>query len=162
MGYYKKIRQSLKDLDVHPQTRGWLYQLRRQEMDLEARLAGQVRRAKEEGRCTAFIMTPTGRLCEEQSFRRGYCTRHFITHVLHLPDRKAGQIGKGISVRPFTAYEFPIGRLSIIQENLMADLSRLPMSTSKDDCLELLNTEDPSNILAPLNRKRLRSKKRHN
>lgn len=160
MGYYKRIRRSLKGLNVHPQTRGWILKMRRQEMDLETSLAGWIKWARKEGRCTALIMTAPGRLCGEPSFRRGYCTRHHITHVLHLPDRKAGQMGKGVSARPFTAYEFPIGRLSAVQEDLMADLSRLPMATSKDECLQRLNAEDPSNTLAPLNRERLNSKKR--
>lgn len=160
MSHYKKIRRSLKGRSIPPITRSWLYQLRREEMDLERRLSGQIEKAKTEGRCTAFIMSkpgvetmyksepPTpGRLCGEPTFRRGYCTGHFITHVLHLPDRKSGQAGRGVSVRPFPAYQFPVGRLTPIQEDLMTDLQRLPMSTSREQCLERVNGEDPSNAL---------------
>lgn len=161
MSHYKKIRRSLKGRSIPAITRSWLYRLRREEMDLEHRLSGQIEKAKAEGRCTAFIMSkpgvetmyksepPTpGRLCGEPTFRRGYCTNHFVTHYLHLPERKSGQAGRGVSVRPFPAYQFPIGRLSLKQEDLMFDLQRLPMSTSREECLARVNAEDPSNTLS--------------
>lgn len=171
MNHFKKIRRSLRGLDIHPKTRSWLHGKRQEEMDLERRLGGQIKRATEEGRCTALIMSklgshtmykdepPTaGRLCGQPAFRRGYCTDHFITHVLHLRDRRGGRTGGGISVRPFAAYQFPSGRLSSIQEDLMSDLGRLPLSTSLSDCIALLNQEDPSNILALIPRQRLRKR----
>lgn len=169
MNHFKKIRRSLKGVDLHPKTASWLYKKRQEEMDLERRLAGQFKRAAAEGRCTALIMPtkgsetmyrsepPTpGRLCGEPAFRRGYCTDHFITHVLHLRDRKGGRAGGGVSVRPFAAYQFPCGRLSTIQEKLMADLERLPLSTALEVCIARLNEEDPSNLIAPIPRQRLK------
>lgn len=160
MSHYKKIRRSLRGLTIAPITRSWLYGLRKAEMGLEHRLAGQIERAKAEGRCTALIMPkpgvetmyrsepPTpGRLCGEAAFRHGYCTNHFVTHYLHLPERKSGQAGRGVSVRPFPAYQFPTGRLSPKQEDLMNDLQRLPMSTSREECLARVNAEDPGNTL---------------
>jgi len=160
MSHYKKIRRSLRGLTIAPITRSWLYKLRKEEMDLERRLAGQIERAKAEGRCTALIMSKTvvgtmyrpatatpGRLCGETAFRHGYCTNHFVTHYLHLPERKSGQAGRGVSVRPFPAYQFPVGRLSPKQEDLMNDLQRLPMRTSREECLALVNAEDPDNVL---------------
>lgn len=168
MGHYKKIRRSLKGLDIHPKTKGWIMQKRREEIDLEGRLAEQVKRAKAQGLCCAFIMpkpgsnTPyrcepatPGRVCREQIFRRGYCTDHFLTHVLHLRDRKGGRAGGGVSVRPFAAYSFPSGRLSTIQEDLMADLMRLPLATPLEECIARLNEEDPSTPLASLPRTHL-------
>lgn len=171
MTHFKKIRRSLKGVDVHPKTRSWLHQKRLEEMDLERRLAAQIKRASEQGRCTALIMPkpgsqtmyraepPTpGRLCGEDAFRRGYCTDHFITHVLHLRNRKDGRTGGGVSVRPFAAYQFPSGRLSPVQEDLMSDLKRLPLSTPLVDCIARLNQEDPTNILSPIPRQRLRKR----
>lgn len=171
MSHFKKIRRSLKGVDLHPKTASWLFRKRQEEMDLERRLAGQIKRAKAEGRCTAFIMPkpgtetmyksepPTpGRLCGEAAFRRGYCTRHFITHVLHLRDRQTGRAGSGVSVRPFAAHQFPAGRLSPIQEDLMADLERLPLSIPLQDCIARLNEEDPRNLIAPISRQHLRKR----
>lgn len=158
-------------MDLHPKTASWLYKKRQEEMDLERRLAGQIKRAAAEGRCIALIMPtkgsetmfksepPTpGRLCCVAAFRRGYCTDHFITHVLHLRDRKGGRAGGGVSVRPFAAYQFPCGRLSPIQEDLMADLERLPLTTPLDVCISRLNQEDPANILAPISRECLKKR----
>lgn len=172
MTHFKKIRRSLKGRNIPPRTRSWLYQKRLEEMDLERRLEKQVGRAKADGRCTAFIMPKAGtetmyksdppspgRLCGATAFRRGYCTDHFITHILHLPDRKSGAIGKGVSARPFAAYQFPVGRLSPLQEDLMADLVRLPMDTSRQACLARLNEEDPANTLELPARLRLTKKR---
>lgn len=171
MSHFKKIRRSLKGVDLHPKTASWLYKKRQEEMDLERRLAGQIKRAKAEGRCPALIMPtkgsntpyrytePTpGRLCGQPAFRRGFCTGHFITHYLHLRDRKGGRAGGGISARPFAAYQFPSGRLSPTQEDLMADLERLPLSTPLEDCIARLNEEDSGNRLEPLRRERLRKR----
>jgi hypothetical protein len=171
MSHFKKIRRSLKGLEIHPKTRSWLHQKRLEEMDLENRLAGQIKRAEAAGKCTAFIMSkpgsqtmyksepPTpGRLCGQPAFRRGYCTDHFITHFLHLRERRGGRAGRGVSVRPFAAYQFPSGRLSPLQEDLMADLERLPLSTVLDVCISRLNEEDPSNILAPISRRSLKKR----
>jgi hypothetical protein len=168
MNHFKKIRRSLKGVDIHPKTRSWLHKKRQEEIDLERRLASQIKKATAEGRCTAFIMPkpgsqtmyksdpPTpGRLCGQPAFRRGYCTAHFVTHFLHLPDRKSGQTGRGVSVRPFAAYQFPIGLLSDMQENLMNDLQRLPMNTSREVCLERLIAEDPAHPLPAIGRTRL-------
>lgn len=174
MSHYKKIRRSLRGLSIAPITRSWLYKLRREEMELERRLAGQIERAKEEGRCTALIMPkpgvetmyrsdpPTpGRLCGAAAFRHGYCTNHFVTHYLHLPERKSGQAGRGVSVRPFPAYQFPTGRLSPKQEDVMNDLQRLPMSTSREECLARVNAEDPSNTLTLPKRTSLSRRQQH-
>lgn len=171
MTHFKKIRRNLKGADLHPMTASWLYKKRQEEMDLERRLAGRIKRAEKAGKCTALIMSkpgsqtmyksepPTpGRLCEEPTFQRGFCTDHFITHVLHLRERKGGRAGNGVSVRPFAAYQFPSGRLSPIQEDLMSDLERLPLSTSLEACIARLNREDPSNILAPIPRQRLKKR----
>ena len=169
MSHYRKIRRSVDLSTLPPQTRTWLMEKRRQEIDLERRLKTQVQRAKSEGRCTAFIMPkpgvetmyrsepPTpGRLCGEEAVHRGYCMGHFITHGLHLMDRKGGRAGRGVTSRPFAAYQFPCGRLSAIQEDLMSDLERLPMNTPREECWERLNAEDPSNPLPQLtDRKRL-------
>lgn len=173
MSHYKKIRRSLRGLSIAPITRSWLYQLRREEMDLERRLADQIKKAKSEGRCSALIMPtggsntpyrttkPTpGRLCGETAFRHGYCTNHFVTHYLHLPERKSGQAGRGVSVRPFAAYQFPIGRLSPKQEDLMNDLQRLPMRTSREECLARVNAEDPGNTLTLPKRTSLSKRRR--
>lgn len=171
MSHFKKIRRSLKGVDLHPKTASWLYKLRREEMDLERRLAGQIKKAEAEGRCSAFIMPtkgsntpyrntePTpGRVCGQPAERRGFCTGHFITHHLHLRDRQQGRAGGGITSRPFAPYQFPSGRLSPIQEDLMADLERLPLSTPLEDCVVRLNEEDPANRLEPLRRERLRKR----
>lgn len=171
MSHFKKIRRSLKGVDLHPKTAGWLYKKRQEEMGLESRLAGQIKRAVSEGRCSALIMPtkgsntpyrytePTpGRVCGQPAERRGYCMGHFMTHHLHLRDRKGGRAGGGISSRPFAAYQFPSGRLSPIQEDLMADLERLPLSTSLEECIERLNAEDPASLLEPLRRARLRKR----
>jgi hypothetical protein len=173
MSHYKKIRRSLRGLSIAPITRSWLYKLRREEMDLERRLAGQIKKAKLEGRCSALIMPtrgsntpyrttePTpGRLCGKPRERRGYCMGHFITHYLHLPERKSGHAGRGVSVRPFPAYQFPTGRLSPKQEDLMNDLQRLPMSTSREECLALVNAEDPDNALTLPKRTSLSKRRR--
>ncbi len=79
--------------------------------------------------------------------QRGFCARHFTTHVLYLPDRQTGRNAKGVSRRPFKASQFPSGRLSEVQIDMMNDLERLPMATSLEECIARLNEADPSNLL---------------
>lgn len=159
--HYKKIRRGHLKRDLHPMTRSWLYKLRQQEMVLETRLAKTLSDAEKEGLCVALIMPTAGRdtpykstppteghVCCDRVFMRGYCTRHFLTHVLYLRDRSHGRSGKGISCRPFNPSEFPYARLSEKQVDLMTDLELLPLRTPLLKCIEALNTADPQNPVA--------------
>lgn len=153
--HYKKIRKSHKGKSLHPRTRSWLFQCVREENDLAKSLAPEITRARSEGRCTALILstpasstqyrdTPAkdGRMCGEPSIGRGYCAEHFRSHILYLPSLRSDRAGKGITYRPFRAAEFPSGRLSEKQIDLMNDLARLPMDTPLEECIARLNAED--------------------
>lgn len=168
MNHFEKLRKHLKGAGIHPLMKAQLYGNRQTEIGLECQLAATIAWAEAEGRCPTIIMptkgsnTPyrytepsPGRICCEPATRRGYCNGHFITHFLHIRDRKSGRAGEGVTVRPFAAFQFPLQTLSPIQEDLMNDLERLPMKTSCEDCAARLNAEDPSNILSLPTRSRL-------
>lgn len=164
--HYKAIRQGHRGRSLPPQTRQLLFSLRHEEIELERRLQQEIKDARASGRCPALIMptiavstpyreipaTPGG-LCGEEAFRRGYCVRHFLTHVLYLRDRRSSRAGRGITRRPFVASQLPYGRLSEKQCDLMNDLKRLPMPTPLEECISRLNEEDPSNPIEPTGRK---------
>lgn len=155
--HWKKIRKSHKGKNLHPQTRGWLLQCVKEENQLAKSLAAEIERAGAEGRCRALVLarpggstpyrhTPSqdGHLCGRPAFPefRGYCAEHFRTHVLYLPSLQSDRAGRGVSQRPFRAAEFPSGRLSEKQIDLMNDLERLPMATPLEECIARLNAED--------------------
>lgn len=153
--HFKKIRRSLKGKNVHPMTRSWLLKCVKEENELAERLAAEIEKARAEGRCAALILSKPGRatqyrytppqegkLCGKPGYQRGYCPEHFRTHVLHLAPLQKARAVKGITYRPFSAAEFPSGRLSEKQIDLMNDLGRLPMGTPLDECIERLNAED--------------------
>jgi hypothetical protein len=168
MNHFEKLRKHLHGADIHPLMKAQLYRNRQTEIRMESQHAAAIQSARESGRCAAIIMPtigrytmyrdtpPTpGRICCEPATRRGYCNGHFITHFLHIRDRKSGRAGEGVTVRPFAAFQFPIGALSPCQEDLMNDLERLPLKTSREDCLAKVNAEHPSNILSLPTRDRL-------
>lgn len=166
-GHYKAIRQSHRGKPLPAWTRAELLKLRKQESLLQREFADRIKAAKAEGRCTAFAMprssysTPykdveavEGCICDAPAVERGYCGRHFLSHVLYIRDRQSLRAGRGITRRPFRADEIAIGRMSEKQKDLMHDLERLPMDTLLEECLRRLNEADPENPLPILTRKR--------
>jgi len=163
VSHYKKIRASFRGKWLSPATRSLLLKLRKEEIELERRFGAELQIAKKEGRCTAFVLPTEGRstpykttpateghLCGAAAFKRGFCTKHFFSHVLYLRDRQSGRAGRGVTRRPFSASEIPCGRMSEKQFDLMNDLVRLPMATPRDECIERLHNEDASNPIQAL------------
>lgn len=161
--HYAKIRAHLKTVNVHPLTRGFVLGLLKVENRIRERFNAQIKEAGSIGICTAVVMpreerrkgdrpaeTIEGHICKQPVFQRGFCTNHFVTHVLHLPERRHNLKGFGATCRPFRASSIPCGRLSEKQIDLMSDLERLPMATPLEECLERLNKVDPRNILPEL------------
>jgi len=133
---------------VHPLTRGFVLELLKAENKIREKFKAQIKEARSIGLCTAVVMPSwerrkgdlplraiEGRICCEPAYQRGFCTNHFITHVLYLPERRNNLKGHGITCRPFRSSSIPCGRLNQKQIDLMNDLERLPMATPLDECL---------------------------
>lgn len=161
--HYAKIRAHLKTVNVHPLTRGFVLGLLKVENKIRERFKAQIKEARSIGLCTAVVMPREGRrkgerpaetieghICKQPVFQHGFCTNHFITHVLHLPERRHNLKGFGVTCRPFRASSIPCGRLSEKQIDLMNDLDRLPMATPLEECLARLNKVDPTYVYPEL------------
>lgn len=156
--HYKNIRRSHKGRNIPTASRKLLHALRKQELALERLFAHDIETARIQHRCTAFVM-PTietltqfrviparkGHLCGEPAFERGFCRKHFFSHVLYVRDQD--RKGRGLTRRPFAAHQLPVSRMSDVQFDLMADLERLPMDTPYEECIARLNASDPSHPL---------------
>ncbi len=161
--HFKKIRQSHKGRELPHWTRVELYKKRKAEIVLERSHAAELIAAKAEGRCQALVMptnaksTPyrtipatEGHVCCAPVFMRGYCRKHFNSHVLYVRDLQSARAGRGRTRRPFLASELPVGRMSDVQLDLMSDLERLPIATPLEECLAILTEADPSHPLTPI------------
>jgi hypothetical protein len=161
--HYKQIRRGLKGWFVAPWTKTWLTQVRRTEMALEEQLAPQIKEAKQNGCCPALVMPMAevatdygvrpgrdGKVCGRPAFKRGYCRSHFFSHVLYVKDPQSDRAGAGVTRRPFTASQLPVGRMSEVQFDLMNDLLKLPMFTELEECLRVLSEADPTHPLDPI------------
>jgi hypothetical protein len=98
--HYGKIRRSHKGTALAGLTRSWLLKERRAEIALLSELGSAPTEYEQTGRCIALVMPTSevltaygrsggrqGHLCGEPGMQRGFCARHFTTHVLYLPDR---------------------------------------------------------------------------
>lgn len=125
---------------------------RREKERAKAALRSAQRLSRKEGRCACLVRdrrkpgqeTPAQRLCDAEAVRAKRCTRHYLRDILKV---RYSQPGNGVKLRPFAAYRLPIGSMSDIQHELMADLERLPVSTSYEECIARMNAEDPSSPL---------------
>lgn len=171
--HFKTIRKSHRGRDLAPLTRAWLHSQRREEIALQRRHAAEIIAARAEGRCPALVMptiaksTPyreipatDGHVCCAPVFMRGYCRKHFNSHVLYVRDLQSARAGRGVTRRPFTASDLPVGRMSEAQFDMMSDLERLPIVTPLDACLEALTEADPSRPLTAIQKRPAKRTKR--
>jgi len=78
------------------------------------------------------------------------CREHYVSDVLHVSPRGNGS---GVASRPFKPWQVPLGRMSEVQKKLWADVEKLPMEKSYEECLAAANELDPSHPLEPIYQK---------